>query len=259
MNYARKYDPIRTGHIGNSLRDAERVIAKLTLAENEEQIRDALAVFASINGILMAGHISILSGSPLFSGHYAITEKMDSYPAAYLEKGLEKIDPVLWRGQHETLPIPWGLAEHWANVADGEKPLYNLLADYGINCGILVPTHGPNGFSALAVAIEENEGSFRKRLPTFATMAQLVATHLHDAVGRIIGAQQPAGMPYLTQREGECLAWVAAGKTAWEISQILSVSEKTVVFHIGNAKRKLGSRTLPQAVARAVALKMIFL
>jgi hypothetical protein len=47
----------------------------------------------------------------------------------------------------------------------------------------------------------------------------------------------------LTQRERECLTWVAAGKSSWEISRIMAISERTVNFHIGNTKRKpLASR-----------------
>ena len=58
-------------------------------------------------------------------------------------------------------------------------------------------------------------------------------------------------------RERECLTWVAAGKTAWEISQILMIAQTTAIFHIENAKKKLDSRTLPQAVARAAAAGLI--
>ena len=35
----------------------------------------------------------------------------------------------------------------------------------------------------------------------------------------------------LSPRELECLKWAAAGKTAWETSIILDISEGTVKFH----------------------------
>ncbi len=43
-------------------------------------------------------------------------------------------------------------------------------------------------------------------------------------------------------------------EVSWEISQILSVSERTVVFHIGNACRKLQVSNRRQAVARGISL-----
>src|SRR5262245_10128783 len=44
----------------------------------------------------------------------------------------------------------------------------------------------------------------------------------------------------LSPRESECLRWVADGKTDFEVGKILSISPRTVRFHISNAKGKLG-------------------
>jgi DNA-binding CsgD family transcriptional regulator len=43
----------------------------------------------------------------------------------------------------------------------------------------------------------------------------------------------------LTAREHEVLQWCALGKSSWEISQILNVSESTVNFHLANVAKKL--------------------
>lgn len=61
----------------------------------------------------------------------------------------------------------------------------------------------------------------------------------------------------LTERERDCLAWCAAGKTAWETGQILKLSEWTVVYHLEKAKRKFGLTRKHQVVARAIALGLI--
>lgn len=54
----------------------------------------------------------------------------------------------------------------------------------------------------------------------------------------------------LTEREAECLQLVAQGKTDAEIGGILSISPRTVRFHVGNAKAKLGVATRIQAIAK---------
>ncbi|VAV94395.1 hypothetical protein MNBD_ALPHA06-2278 [hydrothermal vent metagenome] len=55
----------------------------------------------------------------------------------------------------------------------------------------------------------------------------------------------------LTTRERECLSWVAKGKTNWDISQILMITERTVQYHVENACEKLGAGGRLQAVVIA--------
>ena len=56
----------------------------------------------------------------------------------------------------------------------------------------------------------------------------------------------------VTRRETEVLSWVAAGKSDWAIARILNISDKTVNFHVENAKRKFGVGTRIQAVLAAM-------
>lgn len=66
-----------------------------------------------------------------------------------------------------------------------------------------------------------------------------------------------AGRPPLTTRERDALALVAEGKTDWEISVILGISEATARFHVDNARKKLGAVTRAQAVARLIAARLV--
>ncbi|MDQ7019577.1 MAG: LuxR C-terminal-related transcriptional regulator [Robiginitomaculum sp.] len=56
----------------------------------------------------------------------------------------------------------------------------------------------------------------------------------------------------LSDRERETLSWVAQGKTDWEIAQLLEISERTVHYHIENAKKKMMVPTRLQAVVEAI-------
>ncbi|GAB2192022.1 helix-turn-helix transcriptional regulator [Sessilibacter sp. MAH2] len=55
-----------------------------------------------------------------------------------------------------------------------------------------------------------------------------------------------------TPREIECLRWVSKGKTSWEVSRILGVSERTVNFHIQNCMKKTNSVNRQQAVTKGL-------
>jgi len=61
----------------------------------------------------------------------------------------------------------------------------------------------------------------------------------------------------LTKRQLECLTWSAAGKSSFEIGQILEISERGVNWHFTNAMKVLSSVSRIQAVARAVHLGLI--
>lgn len=61
----------------------------------------------------------------------------------------------------------------------------------------------------------------------------------------------------LTDRERDAVAWVAEGKSDWEISVILGVSESTIRFHVNNARKKLGAVNRAQAVARLAVARML--
>jgi LuxR family quorum sensing-dependent transcriptional regulator len=61
-----------------------------------------------------------------------------------------------------------------------------------------------------------------------------------------------AGNISLTPREREVLRWVARGKSAREVGEILHIAKRTVDEHAQTAVRKLGARNRTHAVAIAV-------
>jgi PAS domain S-box-containing protein len=56
----------------------------------------------------------------------------------------------------------------------------------------------------------------------------------------------------LTPREKEILGWVKQGKSYAEIAEILSISRRTIEFHIGNVMNKLGASNRVSAVVIAM-------
>lgn len=56
----------------------------------------------------------------------------------------------------------------------------------------------------------------------------------------------------LTAREIEVLRWVANGKSAWEVGEILKITKRTVDAHVQTVVRKLGAANRTHAVALAL-------
>jgi DNA-binding CsgD family transcriptional regulator len=61
----------------------------------------------------------------------------------------------------------------------------------------------------------------------------------------------------LTCREAEALTWIGRGKTSWETGKIMGVTERTVVYFVTSAQRKLNAVTRTQAVVNAIFAKEI--
>ncbi len=87
---------------------------------------------------------------------------------------------------------------------------------------------------------------------------ELLVPHLHQAFTRI------SALPLATKRavslspkEQEVLAWLAAGKSTWDISVLLAISERTVKFHVANILQKLDASNRAHAVAIAVERGMV--
>jgi LuxR family transcriptional regulator, quorum-sensing system regulator SolR len=72
-------------------------------------------------------------------------------------------------------------------------------------------------------------------------------------------AQGSAAGPHparLTTRERAVMRWIAEGKTAWEVGKILSMTERTVKFHLRNIYSKLKVNNRAQAVTIASRLQL---
>jgi DNA-binding CsgD family transcriptional regulator len=61
----------------------------------------------------------------------------------------------------------------------------------------------------------------------------------------------------LSPREREVLKWLRVGKTSWDISVILRISERTVNYHVGNIMKKLDVTNRLQAASKSVILEII--
>ena len=85
-----------------------------------------------------------------------------------------------------------------------------------------------------------------------------LAQFSHANMARILVPKYaPETLITMTLREKEVLRWTAEGKTAYEIGQILEVSERTVNFHINNVVTKLGASNKTQAAVKAATLGML--
>ncbi len=138
----------------------------------------------------------------------------------------------------------------------GEEGSHILIeaSEYGMASGLAVPIYGRDGLSVIASIGTQHYEIGRED----EVCLHMAAIYMHKALERHRTQDpSPARGPKLTPRERECLTWVAAGKTDWEISQILDIAEQTAREYVRNAMAKLTSTTRAQAVAAAIFHKQI--
>ncbi len=229
------------------------VIEKLNRAATSQGICDALTSFTGRYGLtrMLAGTLPS-PNEHLQERHLLVS----AYPVGWMERYLDqdyiRIDPIIRRLEHDHSPFVW--SEAMTNESeDGEcraiaRRMFGEAAEHNLRAGIALPVITLDGaivgVSLGGDTVEIPPGAFGM-ISMISTFAIARAVDLHN---RREGRQRPK----LTAREIECLKWAADGKTEWEISAILQISEHTADKHLANAHFKLGAANRAHAVALAI-------
>ncbi len=170
----------------------------------------------------------------------------------YIENDCGRFDPLLRRSMQSQMPFEWQTDSY---PPDGDPRAAELLrraAEFGLKQGYVVPIHGPKGYEGcVAMAAAALELSVHAK-----SAVHLMALYAFDRM-RTLRGKLPDKKLLLTAREREVLSWVAAGKSAAQISQALKISKRTVDEHSQTAARKLGAANRTQAVAIAMRDRII--
>jgi len=110
--------------------------------------------------------------------------------------------------------------------------------------------------AVFGITSEMEPAEWSKQKQVIARECRILGNYFHSHVLRINGCDSEDDI-LMSARELDCLKWTAAGKTAWEASIILGISERTVRFHLNTAREKLKCATTTQAVAKAVVNQLI--
>lgn len=95
--------------------------------------------------------------------------------------------------------------------------------------------------------------NFKERCKHISSLIDFITPYIHIALSNVLCSERSmAKRKVLTEREKEVISWLKNGKSSWEISIILKISEATVNYHITNIMKKLNSVNRVQAVAVAL-------
>lgn len=182
---------------------------------------------------------------------------VSSYPADWVNHYVENkyaADDILCRYTAQVIrPFAWPEITRHPNLTVPQRLILNEGSEAGLRAGGMVPIHGPGAVKAyLAVANNMADEEFIKLFTARRHELHLIATYAHERVLSFGMQDAPVESVRLTPREIEIMTWTAHGKTRWEISKVLTISEETVKVHIENVCRKLNASNKTHATAVAL-------
>ncbi|WP_271552778.1 helix-turn-helix transcriptional regulator [Bradyrhizobium sp. CCBAU 45394] len=190
------------------------------------------------------------------------TELVSSYPDSlaqlYVRDKLSDVDPIVRHARTARMPFFWGdLAEDSCRLTPDDR-FTQEVARHGIRNGLAVPVYvGYSKFAAMIFAEKTADRPTRSEIQTALAAIHLTAFQLHARFTMSSSRHNSAAGRPLTFRQRQCLTWSARGKTMSETGTILGISERTVLYHLQDARLRLGAQTITQAVVEAMRFNQI--
>ncbi|MCR9122809.1 MAG: LuxR family transcriptional regulator [Phyllobacteriaceae bacterium] len=199
----------------------------------------------------------ILTGVPVGGQRLEPLVALNGWPEGWFERYVAndyaRHDAVCVHAAQSFRPFAWSEVPRQLLERPACRRIHGEATEFGLLSGYVVTMSSEHHWNT-AVSFGSPEDGLvidkrdRARLSLMATYA---GAHAEDILGF---SNQPR---VLTDREAEVLTHFAVGRTAGMIAELLSISERTVVQHSENFRRKLGVKSTVHAVAVAIKRRLI--
>lgn len=162
-------------------------------------------------------------------------------------------DPIALCALKSRRPFSW--AEARAQSSQKGKMVVDMVHDYGITDGMMFPMHAIHSVSG---GVSLGGANKLELSSTHITELEIVCQTVYYHLEVLLGPFPYQKVAKLTPRESECVQFAAAGKSNWEIAQILGIQEDTVKKTLRRASDKLQTVNRAHLVATAIARNEIF-
>lgn len=188
-------------------------------------------------------------------GHIAWFDLPNGYVDAYVEHGWDRIDPVLARTFRAAQPFFWSDVAERTSLSEEQIRFMEACRELKVHSGLIFPFHGPDRrLEVMSISRRATDAPDRSRAGLLHAISLQTWSRYQELT------EEPAhaipDVP-LTARELEILRRCKDGKTRPEIGEILSISHKTVEFHLRSIMDKLGANNQISAVVIALQRGLI--
>ncbi len=178
-----------------------------------------------------------------------------NYPSEWLElyirKDFARIDPIV-KENCENFKL-----QYWSDTYkkyNYPKEFISHAEDHGLRNGY---TYGLRNFKGNEGSLFSIAGTSIERHQRTEIILRYFVPHLHQALTRISGCHRKKQNVAFSQREKEVLKWIKEGKSTWDISVILGISENTVKYHVKSILKNFDAVSRTHAVAIAAEQGLI--
>jgi LuxR family quorum-sensing system transcriptional regulator CciR len=181
--------------------------------------------------------------------------RLTNYPLEWVGfvRELPKLtDPVVRAAERTASGFQWDQLDSLLKVTAAEADYMRAAARHGICRGYTVPNHVPGEtFGSCSFSV----GGDKPFPEASVSAAQALGSFAFEAARKLV--KQRPGEIYLqpaplSERQRECLLFVARGKSDSVIADLLAIRPKTVNEHIEAAKRRYSVATRSQLLVRAL-------
>jgi DNA-binding CsgD family transcriptional regulator len=232
----------------------DRVMAATTVNDLE----DAMISAANALGFRWGTAIIVrqdVDGRSTFTSIGSIPE---GYGDIYNDVESAQNDPVLQVVKKTHVPVLWDRSYY---EQAGQGAMWEEQARFGLVSGVMVAMHMPGGrHFALGVDADQALTCDARARSELVGQVQLLMVHTESALEHLVADHELVARGehfHLTRRELACLQWSSLGKTAWEVSQIIGISERVARKHLESAIVKLDCTSKVHAVAKALRMGQI--
>lgn len=207
---------------------------------------DALADLTSTLGFPLFAYIS--GGQPSRRLPTLISNYAVRWTDHYLKSRYDKLDPIIEVAGRATEPFFWNDGALHRLLTKPQQAFFEEAKGYGIAAGLTIPlgSHG-QPIAALTFASDVGLAAIRETAERHRSALQLLGLLVHRRAKAFMSRGYAVGGVRLSRREYQCLMWASRGKSAWEISRILTISQRTVESYCEAIREKLRVHTMTQA------------
>ena len=193
-------------------------------------------------------------------GDSYVSDSFKAWHDHYHAEGYDNIDTTSQCAKLDHIPIYWQIDQQIKEArTQRERQMRLDSLDFGADCGLTIPIHGPAGRKAILL-VEQMQGEDclahwqKQQYPLF-TAAQYYYAYLYPYLLQKNKDSSPC--INLSKREQQCLQYLAQNHGVTSLAHKLGISERTVNFHIQNLNKKLGVNNKYRAVTKALQLGLI--
>jgi LuxR family quorum sensing-dependent transcriptional regulator len=199
----------------------------------------------------------ILTGVPVGGQRLEPLVALNAWPEGWFERYVAndyaRHDAVCVHAAQSFRPFAWSEVPRQLLERPTCQRIHGEATEFGLLSGYVVTMSSEHHWNtAVSFGSPENGLVINKRdRARLSLMATYAGARAEDILG-FSSERDP-----LTDREKEVLTHFAVGRTASAIADLLSISERTVVQHSENFRRKLGVKSTIHAVVLAIKRRLI--